>query len=337
LPKRGLASPQLRGTILVMPQPRRGTPRAPSPRPAATETDQKGLHYGPRVVGKHLFRIREHHVADHLIPLMRRKALGAVKLDLILRGIALQERHRGERQVGTVLPAYSWIDLHDLARPRDIVSTRPADIDESSEVRRLKRKWVGDHLATLEELRLMKRVERPGKRPQVIMLCDDGQGGPLDDPDGTEGNWYVTIHGGVISTGALARWGTAETSGYLAAMVAERNDDAARELSRKQPGMATWFRSLGWFADKNGFYGPPGRIRLPFSESTLDRGFKGLETEGLLYRQRIVINPRTGQPLQGPRIKYTNRFGTLVSATDTLEDQAFAAAIESAAADADDE
>ncbi|MTD46281.1 hypothetical protein GKE82_18820 [Conexibacter sp. W3-3-2] len=45
------------------------------------------MHYGLRVHGKHLFRIREEHIKNNLIPMIAERKVGAVKLDLLLRGI----------------------------------------------------------------------------------------------------------------------------------------------------------------------------------------------------------------------------------------------------------
>ena len=51
--------------------------------------DRGGVIYGRGVRGKYQFRVRELHIAKTYVPLMKAKKVGAVKLDLLLRGIAL--------------------------------------------------------------------------------------------------------------------------------------------------------------------------------------------------------------------------------------------------------
>src|SRR5690349_6539092 len=126
-----------------------------------------GLRYGRGVVGKHLFRIREQHVADHLAPLISHKSVGAVNLDIVLRGIALSPAHAGEREPGLILPRYSYEQLHDLTRAPGTLGSALPDVDAPAEVVRLKRKWVGKQLARLEELGLLRRQDRPGQRPKL--------------------------------------------------------------------------------------------------------------------------------------------------------------------------
>lgn len=279
-----------------------------------------GLRYGRRVLGKRLFRVREGHVAAHLIPLMTRRAVGAAKLDLVLRGVALQEAHAGRRDVGLVLPSYSWEQLHDLARVSTSQGATPPDIDAPPGVVRLKRKWVGNQLKQLEELQLVRRVEQPGKRPKLFVLRDDGTGEPLDDPDGQPGNTYVTILGSIIASGALAAWSTPALSAYLAAMVAERHDPAAQKRSGdRNAGEGRWFRALAWFADVDGHYGPEARIRLPFAVATLERGFRQLRRDGLVMWQTHSFDLRTMRRLSGPRNFYKNNFQNLNSDADVLE------------------
>jgi hypothetical protein len=250
---------------------------------------------------------------------MKNRALGAAKLDLVLRGVALQEAHAGRREVGLVLPSYSWEQLHDLTRTTTSLGVTPPDIDAPPEVVRLKRKWVGRQLRHLEELKLVRRIEQPGKRPKLIVLRDDGTGKPLDDPDGQPGNTYVTILGGIIASGALAAWSTPALSAYLAAMVAERHDPAAQKRrSDRNAGEGRWFRALAWFADTDGHYGPEARVRLPFTVPTLERGFKQLERDGLVAWQTHSFNPRTLRRLSGPRNFYKNNFQNLNADVEVL-------------------
>jgi hypothetical protein len=295
------------------------TKRTPGERRKESAAQSAGLRYGRRVLGKRLFRVREQHVADHLIPLMTHRALGAAKLDLVLRGVALQEAHAGRREVGLVLPSYSWEQLHDLARTATSLGATPPDIDASPEVVRLKRKWVGKQLKQLEELKLVRRIEQPGKRPKLVVLRDDGTGEPLDDPDGQPANTYVTILGSIVASGALAAWSTPALSAYLAAMVAERHDPAAQKRrGDRNAGQGGWFRALAWFADTDSHYGPDARVRLPFAVPTLERGFKQLRRDDLVMWQTHSFNPQTLRRLTGPRNFYKNNFQKLETGTEVL-------------------
>jgi len=301
--------------------------------------EPKGLRFGRGIVGKHMFRIREKHIAEHLVPLMTAKAVGAAKLDVVLRGVALSPVHAGAREVGLVLPRYSWEQLHDLARVPDNLGAAPLDVDPPVEIVRLKRKWVGEQLARLESLKLLRRAPRPGRRPYLIVLADDGSGRSLDDPDGTPGNSYVSISGGVIASGALAKWGGPELSFFLAAMIAERHE-AYSQAARGKPawplGGGSWFRPLGWFADRERRR-PTEHVRIPFSVPTLERGLARLENDGLVAHRHIYRSPHTGRRLSGPRNLYTNMFHTLDNPQEVLTPKAFEREIQQPDPDSDDE
>jgi hypothetical protein len=242
------------------------------------------------------------------VPLIASRAAGTAKLDLVLRCIALLPRDAGNREPGIVLPRCSWELLHDLSRGSEGLGALSPGMDPSQAVLKLKRKWVGQQLARLEDEGLLRREPRPGKRPKIILLRDDGSREALDDPDGSPGNTYATILGAVISTRTLAGWGAPELAAYLAATVAERH---AAPMHKSESGAGKWFRSLAWFADSGGFYGPESRVRIGFSEPTLERGIKKLEAAGLMSHQRIVTVPGTNRRLSGPRNLYTNNFASL--------------------------
>lgn len=271
------------------------------------------MHYGLRVQGKHLFRIREEHIKNNLIPMIAKKQVGAVKLDLLLRGIGLLPEHAQGREPGTVLPRYSYTAMHDLVRGGAPLGDRPAGADDNEATRRLKRKWIGEQLAVLEGRDLVTRTERAGRRPLITVLRDDGSGEALDDPDGTPGSEYTTILGGVLARGTIRAWGAPEICAYLAAMIAERQHDISGPLrgERSSPGTGKWFRPLEWFADKDDFYAPLDRRRFEFSPSTLRRGLSRLQDADLVRCIRITRSPVTGEVLSGPRNLYQNRFSTL--------------------------
>ncbi len=296
-------------------------------------TDRAGLRLGSAGWGKHEFRLRESHIADHLIPLMRRRAVGAAKLDVVLRCVALLPDHARKNPAGTVLRGFTYERLHDLSRPRNAFGDYGSEVDTPAEVVAAKRKWVGEQLQRLEAMDLVQREDRAGRRPRLIVLRDDGSGEPFDDPDGSEGNSYVRILGSLVARRTLARWGAPQLSAYLAAMTAERYTDAARGITRKQPGRGKWFRQLDWFADPDGSYGPESRVRLGFSVATLERGMIALEKEGLLDRERTTTDPFRNRRLAGPRVVYTNRFASAEDLDAVVEEEAWVAELD----DDDDE
>ena len=211
-----------------------------------------------------------------------------------------------------MLPRISWEQLHDLTRSPKLLGSNPPDIDASPTVIKAKRKWVGEQLVRLEELNLVQRTERPGRRPKLVVLRDDGSGDPFDDPTGSGANTYLTILGTTISSGRMAIWGAPEFSASLAATAAERYDPVTR-ANNDPTGMGQWFRPLGWFADVDRHYGPDARMRLPFSVPTLERGIRSLNKDGLILRHRVTRSPSSGQRLQGPRTLYTTASTSLRS------------------------
>ena len=96
---------------------------------------------------------------------------------------------------------------------------------------------------------VVRRTDPQGRRPDIIVLRDLGDGEPYDDPTGKDGG-YVTIHGAVISSANFRRWGAPEVAAYLCAMTADRFA-RNRHPQRKEPvrhvGSATWFRQADWF------------------------------------------------------------------------------------------
>lgn len=252
--------------------------------------------------GRYRIRIRETHVRDHLAPLLTSRADGAVKLDLVLRGLA---RSSGEgAPQGLVPEVIRWQQLHDLVREGDFYG---ADLV-------LKRKWVSDKLARLEQMGLIRRESVPGARPRIIVLRDDGTGEPFDDPQGKGSDSYVTVLGTLVAFGRLSRWGAPQVAAYLAAMVAERFARAdpgfasVAELERVPLGGGLWYRPLSWFVDEESRR-PASHVRIPFSTRTLKRGIHELKSEGLMWTKRIRQDPRTGRPfVEGPRVLYRNGF-----------------------------
>lgn len=286
--------------------------------PTRSDDDQRlRLDFG--VVGKHLFRIREHHVADHLVPLISSRAATTAKLDLVLRCIALSPQHAGKRVAGLVLPQCSWELLHDLSKGDQGLGAVSPGMDAPQGVLKLKRKWVGQQLKRLEEMKLVRREPRPGNRPRLLVLRDDGSGEPFDDPNGSRGNTYISILGSVIGSRALASWGAPELSAYLAAMAAERGE--SRQGRHIEPGTGRWYRPLAWFADKDGLYGPSDRVRMGFSVPTLERGIASLEASKLMSHRRILRNPRTNRRLKGPRNLYFNNFDSLSDKVKPIESE----------------
>ena len=268
---------------------------------------RRGVAYGPGVTGKGQFRVRELHVAETYVPLLRAKKLGAVKLDLVLRGVALLPQHAGNREPGLVLPDISYRSLHDICRPPSRFSPRPPEDEiDDRKILRLKRNWVGKQLGVLEEAGAVRRESAHRGRPKLIVQRDYGTG-PFDDPDGKKGNSYITISGPVISQW-LRLWETPEVSAYLAAMVADRYA-RIKNPGRFPQGGATWFETLDWFADPHG-YRPQGHIRIGFAPRTLQRGLANLRTVNLVTWQHRTIRPdKPGHRFRsGRRNIYTNHF-----------------------------
>ncbi len=201
--------------------------------------------------------------------LVATKAVDTAKLDLLLRGVALLPDDAKGRAVGLVLPQYGYEDLHDLVRDPDRYGSVGEEAEYPADVRKAKRKWVGEQLQRLETLNLIRRTGGPG-RPDLVVLKDDGSGDPFDAPTGAKRDWYVTVHGSLISTGTLRDWGAPELCFYLAAMIAERS---GRQTQKKdiRPGEGQWFRTLDWFADLEKRR-PEGSITIPFSVPNLERG-----------------------------------------------------------------
>src|SRR4051794_39174094 len=137
------------------------------------------LAYGEALMGRARVRLRETYLRDHVAPLLAQGAPGAVKLDLALRGLAGTE----SAPSGRLAPEIDWEALHDLVRPAAYLATD----------RVLKRKWVNNKLGRLEQRGLVRRVPRPGSRPAIEVLRDDGSGLPVDDPGGVNGQPYATF------------------------------------------------------------------------------------------------------------------------------------------------
>ena len=284
----------------------------------------KGIKCGPGI-GKGLFRIRHTHIAEHYAPLIANKAVGAVKLDMLLRMIALQPEHAGKRQPGFVLWDWHYEHLHDFAKSAPL--QRSAARRSDREVRHLKRKWVGNQMATLQEFNLVRLKNRGGARPEIIVLSDRGQL-PLDDP-GVEGEWdrdrYVTIRGGLIASRTLAKWSAPEVAAYLAALYAEFYTDRGGGRGPTAAGEGTWWRQLAWFNNPDWF--PQPRVMLPFSKSLLEDGFNSLADAGLITRKRITRDPRTRENFNNPRVLYRNQFQKLDKQTSPVSPDVYASLV----------
>jgi hypothetical protein len=292
----------------------------------ANNDDDKGLEYAPDVVGKHLFRVREQYVVDHVAPMIKAGQVGAVKLDLVLRGLALLPQHAGEREPGVVLPHRGRVTyevLHDLCRdPRRYSTARPEDEIDDPEVLERKRTWVREQLQILERRKLVRRDLVPGRRPNIYVLSDRGDGTPLDDAGSARsraGNSYVTILGTVIGSEHFRGWGAPELVGYICAMVADRYARFATKGDRVPPvGGATWFRQAPWFNNRNGYW-PAGHVALPFSTTTIERGLASLSGGPLISARWAKRHPDTGHRLTNRRKIYTNHFDTLGAAAEVID------------------
>ena len=151
---------------------------------------RNGIEYAPGVVGKYLFRVRETYVAGTAADLIRSRRVGALKLDLVLRGLALLPEHAGGREPGHVLRrrgSLSYQLLHDLCRdPHGSPQQAPHDIEDDAATLEKKRTWVREQLQVLEARQLVQRSTDPrGRRPEITVLRDRCDGEPFDDPGAT--------------------------------------------------------------------------------------------------------------------------------------------------------
>ena len=163
---------------------------------------------------------------------------------------------------------------------------------------------------------VVRRTDPQGRRPDIIVLRDLGDGEPYDDPTGKDGG-YVTIHGAVISSANFRRWGAPEVAAYLCAMTADRFA-RNRHPQRKEPrhvGSATWFRQADWFNMENPLVSRPTRPRrLPVlhqdnrartAKAQSRRTHRGPPNH-LQPRDRATVQHRTAHGLLQP-IQHTPR------------------------------
>lgn len=285
------------------------------------EKEPPGLQYAPGVRGKTLFRVRETYVAGPVAEMISKRRFGAVKLDLVLRALALLPEVSGAWEPGSVLRQRgrtSYEALHDLCRdPRTYSLDAPQDEIDDPRVREKKRTWVAEQLQELERRALVRRdPDLRGRRPELVVLSDLGDGSAFDDPgvESHKGTGYVTVLGTVLTLPNFRQWGAADVAAYLCAMTADR---FARHRHRRltggviDVGCATWFRQADWFNGRNPYVSrPEGHIPFPFSTSTIERGLQSLRQQGLIDAKPSLVDPETGQRFQsGRRMVYTNRFG----------------------------
>lgn len=274
---------------------------------------RKGIWYATGIPGKYWLRVREEYVAGPAADLISARRYGALKLDLILRGIALLPAVAAPNQPGHIPRHRSRLryeTLHDLCRSKTRFSA-PDSLHDSSEVIDKKRTWVREQLQELERRDLVRRQRAPNRRrPDIVVLRDRGDGKPFDDPDGKDG-LYITVLGGVLASDHFPNWGATQLAAYLCATKADR--DARSRASNAGPhGSATWFRQADWFNGNTPYNLPETHIAYPFSTVTIQRGLRELRDEGLIETRRTTRNPLTGGRFTtGPRMVYTNQFHKL--------------------------
>lgn len=276
---------------------------------------QKGIWYRPGIRGKYLLRLREAYVAGPAADMVAARRFGALKLDLVLRGLALPPAHAEPNEPGFV-PRHrgrcSYEALHDMCRDRTRFSFDPG-AEDTPQVVDKKRTWVREQLQELERRELVRRepAHRRG-RPDIIVMRDLADGEPFDDPDGKTGGPYITVLGAVLASERFPRWGASRIAAYLCAMKADR-DALYRDPDSGPIGSGTWFRQADWFNGTNpNFPMPANHVAWPFSTITIQRGLRELRDDGLIQAVRTIRNPDTGRRFaSGPRMVYTNQFNTL--------------------------
>lgn len=263
---------------------------------------RRGLQYGPGIRGYYRFRVRETYLRDHVAPMLSNNQLGAVKIDLALRGMARLPNHLGNRPadaVGRTLDRVTYPDLYQL-----VTSGLPDREDQ--------RAWVRRQILTLENAGLVQRYEHEYRGHDVAVLSDRGNGDPFDDPTGKPktNDTFITINGTLFAAGIIRDWGAPELAFYLAAMMGEAHDPNPPAMTDRGDG--EWWRSYDWFADADGSRRPHGHVRVRFSKRTLIRGRQLLEPAGFVQVAKLTRDPRTGRPFAraGSRNTYLNRFET---------------------------
>lgn len=259
---------------------------------AQNSKNKAGIPYASGIRGKVSFRVRERYIAESVAPMIRARRVGAVKLDLILRGIALLPAHAGRSEHGH-LPRHggrlNYQMLHDFCRHYACYGRQPPhEFEDNSDTLEKKRIWVREQLFELEQRHLvMRRTDSRGRRPDIVVLRDLADGEPYDDPTGKDDSGgYITVHGAVISSTNFRRWGAPEVVAYLCAMTADRfahSRHKERTGETLAKGSATWFRQADWFNGKNSITRrPEGHVAYPFSTMTIQRGLRKLRSEGLI-------------------------------------------------------
>ncbi len=272
-----------------------------------------GVAQGPTagMHGKQRFRVRESLVGGFYAANAGRHP-AAVKLDLVLRGMALLPEHRGRRLEPGIVPLGGHPIWHLATLIQPLTSpVQPVAAPVQKPAVAAMREHVRRQLRVLERAGLVRVDARPGRPPTLVVLRDTGDGAPLDDPVGGGVDRYATIPGAVISCGMLGSFDGARLVGLLSALVAEAHDQRNVDA---QPGDGVWFRTPEWFTTR---YGMPGQT-FPFAASTLKRGLVALRQDGLIERMISRTDPVTGARLTSDRALYTNRFGTLADASVQL-------------------
>jgi hypothetical protein len=275
-------------------------------RRGAAQTPRAGIEIGPGT-GKFLTRIRHVHIARHYAPLIAAKSYRAVKLDIVLRIIALSPEHAHARAPGYVLWDWHYEHLHDLVKGAPERRAQASRSDRES--RHLKRKWIADQLSKLQSLSLVEVTPRPGSRSQLVMLRDDGTGSPFDDPGeagGRDDDRYVTIRGSLAASGVLASWNAPELAAFLAALYAESLNERGAGRAPGADGTKSWWRQLAWFSDEHQH--PLGRVTLPFSKSLLEDGLRAHRDSGLITTTTLAAHPTSHKPFNSPRVHYHDHF-----------------------------
>ena len=147
----------------------------------------RGIWYRTGIPGKYWLRVREAYVAEHAAEMIAARRYGALKLDLVLRGLALLPAHAEPNEPGHV-PRHrgrlTYEVLHDLCRERTRFSYDLAEGD-TAEVVEKKRTWTREQIQELERRSLLRRQPaEKGRRPDLVVLRDLGDGEPFDDPNG---------------------------------------------------------------------------------------------------------------------------------------------------------
>ncbi len=122
--------------------------------------------------GEYRFRVRVLHVAETYVPLLKAKKLGAVKLDLVLRGVAYSPSMPATANPDSYYPISTTDPSRTYADPRAVLNETLEDEINNRKTLRIKRNRVSKQhggerrpMVRLQQRRIRERRHRPKAGP----------------------------------------------------------------------------------------------------------------------------------------------------------------------------